>query len=75
MSLLFQGLTQQRLFKLALLASAIHATCSYAAQSESALLARTDNSQSPSETVMTVTAPEIKKQAGSKTSLSAADLQ
>lgn len=75
MSPLFQGLTQQRLFKRALLASAIHTTCSYAAGSESVPLALSDKTESQPDAVMTVTAPALKQQAGSKTSLSAADLQ
>ena len=74
MSRFFQGLTHQRLFKQALLASAIHTTCSYAAGSDSSPLALSDSSSS-ADTVMTVTAPRIKKQAGSRASLSAAELQ
>ena len=62
MSSLFQGMTQQRLCKVAILSSAIHAACSYAAGDN------TNNDQ-----VLTVTAP--KQQAGNKTTISASELQ
>ncbi|HAB23383.1 MAG TPA: TonB-dependent receptor, partial [Pantoea sp.] len=67
MSLMFQGLTQQRLCKIALLASSVHAACGYAA-SDSPLVDSTSG-----DAVMTVTAPKPK--AGNKTTLTAADLQ
>ncbi|WP_312142734.1 TonB-dependent receptor domain-containing protein [Pantoea septica] len=67
MSLMFQGLTQQRLCKIALLASSVHAACGYAA-SDSPLV-----DTASSDAVMTVTAPKPK--AGNKTTLTAADLQ
>ncbi|KNC17622.1 TonB-dependent receptor [Pantoea sp. RIT-PI-b] len=62
MSSLFQGLNQQRLFKVAILSSAIHAACSVAAS---------DNASN--EPVLTVTAP--KQQAGNKTTITAQELQ
>lgn len=67
MSSMFQGLTQQRLFKYALLASSIHAACGYAASDTLSA------EQRASDTVMTVTAPKPK--AGSKTTISASELQ
>ena len=75
MSPRFRRLTQPRLTQLALLATFINTTCTYAAGSESATLTLSDRYGSSAEPVMTVTAPEIKKTAGSKTSLSASDLQ
>ncbi len=69
MSSLFQGMTQQRLFKVAILSSAIHAACSYAAGDTLAVSDKT----SSSEPVLTVTAP--KQQAGNKTTISASELQ
>ncbi|MDT8850572.1 TonB-dependent receptor [Pantoea dispersa] len=72
MSLHLQGNFRQRLFNVAVLASAIHAACSYAA-SDSSTLARSAENNSSNEPVMTVTAP--KQQAGSKTTLTASDLQ
>ncbi|MGA4368237.1 TonB-dependent receptor domain-containing protein [Pantoea ananatis] len=62
MSLLPQGSTCQHLFRVAVLSSAVHAACSYAA-----------NNNAASEPTMTVIAP--KQQAGSKTTLTAGDLQ
>ena len=67
MSSMFQGLTQQRLCKIALLASSVHVACGYA---DSNTLAAEKNSSEP---VMTVTAP--KPDAGNKTTLTADDLQ
>ena len=75
MSLLFQGITPQRLFKTALIASAIHAACGYAASSNPSVLALSASKSSSSEPVMTVNAPQDEKRAGSKISLSAAELQ
>ncbi|MEC4256547.1 TonB-dependent receptor plug domain-containing protein, partial [Escherichia coli] len=75
MSLLFQGITPQRLFKTALIASAIHTACGYAASSDPSVLALSASKSSSSEPVMTVNAPQDEKRAGSKTSLSAAELR
>ena len=75
MSLLFQGITPQRLFKTALIASAIHTACGYAASSDPSVLALSDSKSSSSEPVMTVNAPQDEKRAGSKISLSAAELR
>lgn len=75
MSLLFQGITPQRLFKTALIASAIHAACGYAASSDPSVLALSASKSSSSEPVMIVNAPQDEKRAGSKTSLSAAELR
>lgn len=74
MSLNFQGFTSQRLFKTALIASAIHAACGYAA-SDDALLALSTAKSTSREPLMTVTAPETEKKAGSSTTLTAAELQ
>ncbi len=60
MSLNFQGFTSQRLFKTALIASAIHAACGYAA-SDDALLALSTAKSTSREPLMTVTAPETEK--------------
>ncbi|WP_455844475.1 TonB-dependent receptor domain-containing protein [Pantoea agglomerans] len=62
MSSLFQGTAQQRLFKVAILSSAIHAACSFAASDSTS-----------DEPVLTVTAP--KQQAGNKTTITAQELQ
>ncbi len=62
MSSLFQGTAQQRLFKVAILSSAIHAACSFAASDSTS-----------NEPVLTVTAP--KQQAGNKTTITAQELQ
>lgn len=62
MSSLFQGTAQQRLFKVAILSSAIHAACSFAASDSTS-----------NEPVLTVTAP--KPQAGNKTTITAQELQ
>lgn len=59
---LFQGTAQQRLFKVAILSSAIHAACSFAASDSIS-----------NEPVLTVTAP--KQQAGNKTTITAQELQ
>jgi len=67
MSSMFQGLTQQRLFKYALLASSIHAACGYAASDT------LSTEKGNSDAVMTVTAPKPK--AGNKTTISANELQ
>lgn len=67
MSSMFQGLTQQRLFKYALLASSVHAACGYAASDT------LSSDKSTSDTVMTVTAPKPK--AGNKTTISTFELQ
>ncbi|WP_243078984.1 TonB-dependent receptor [Pantoea sp. MQR6] len=75
MSLIFQGITPQRLFKTALIASAIHTACGYAASSDPSVLALSASKSSSSEPVMTVNAPQDEKRAGSKTSLSAAELR
>ena len=75
MSLLFQGITPQRLFKTALIASAIHTACGYTASSDPSVLALSASKSSSSEPVMTVNAPQDEKRAGSKTSLSAAELR
>lgn len=75
MSPRFQGSTQPRLFNIALLAALIHTTCAHAVDSESVRLARSDRNSSTAEPVMNVTAPETKKVAGSKTTLSASELQ
>lgn len=75
MSLLFQGITPQRLFKTALIASAIHTACGYAASSDPSVLALSASKSSSSEPVMTVNAPQDEKRAGSKISLSAAELR
>lgn len=75
MSLLFQGITPQRLFKTALIASAIHTACGYAASSDPSVLALSASKSSSNEPVMTVNAPQDEKRAGSKTSLSAAELR
>ncbi|MSE17132.1 hypothetical protein GKC49_19065, partial [Pantoea agglomerans] len=64
MSPRFRRLTQPRLTQLALLATFINTTCTYAAGSESATLTLSDRYGSSAEQVMTVTAPEIKKTAG-----------
>lgn len=74
MSSLFQGMTQQRLFKVAILSSAIHAACSYAA-SDNTTLALSSDKSTTAESVMTVTAPKLEKQAGSKSTITAADMQ
>ncbi|WP_370420190.1 TonB-dependent receptor domain-containing protein [Pantoea vagans] len=75
MSPRFRRLTQPRLSELALLATFINTTCTYAAGSEPATLTLSDRYGSSAEPVMTVNAPEIKQTAGSKTTLSASDLQ
>ncbi|MDL4914982.1 MAG: TonB-dependent receptor [Enterobacterales bacterium endosymbiont of Blomia tropicalis] len=75
MSSLFQGSTQQRLYKIALIASAIHTACGYAASTDNTVLALSSSKSATSEPVMTVTAPATEKQAGSKTTISAAELQ
>jgi len=75
MSLLFQGITPQRLFKTALIASAIHTACGYTASSDPSVLALSASKSSSNEPVMTVNAPQDEKRAGSKTSLSAAELR
>lgn len=76
MSPRFQGLTQPRLFKLAVLATLIHTSCASATDSESEkLLTRSGSASRGAEPVMTVTAPEVRKTAGSMTTLSASDLQ
>lgn len=75
MSLLFQGIRPQRLFKTALIASAIHTACGYAASSDPSVLALSASKSSSSEPVMTVNAPQDEKRAGSKTSISAAELR
>lgn len=75
MSSLFQGSTQQRLYKIALIASAIHTACGYAASIDNTVLALSSSKSATSEPVMTVTAPATEKQAGSKTTISAAELQ
>ncbi|MDQ1213638.1 TonB-dependent receptor domain-containing protein [Pantoea anthophila] len=75
MSPRFQGLTQPRLFKLAVLATLIHTSCASAADSESDRLTRSGSASHGAEPVMTVTAPEVRKKAGSTTTLSASDLQ
>jgi hemoglobin/transferrin/lactoferrin receptor protein len=75
MSLLFQGITPQRLFKTALIASAIHTACGYASSSDPSVLALSASKSSSSEPVMTVNAPQDEKRAGSKISLSAAELR
>lgn len=62
MSSLFQGTAQQRLFKVAILSSAIHVACSFAASDSTS-----------NEPVLTVTAP--KQQAGNKTTITAQELQ
>lgn len=62
MSSLFRGTAQQRLFKVAILSSAIHAACSFAASDSTS-----------NEPVLTVTAP--KQQAGNKTTITAQELQ
>ena len=62
MSSLFQGTAQQRLFKVAILSSAIHTACSFAASDSTS-----------NEPVLTVTAP--KQQAGNKTTITAQELQ
>ncbi|WP_293794392.1 TonB-dependent receptor [uncultured Pantoea sp.] len=62
MSSLFQGTAPQRLFKVAILSSAIHAACSFAASDSTS-----------NEPVLTVTAP--KQQAGNKTTITAQELQ
>lgn len=67
MSSMFQGFTQPRLCKIALLAASVHAACGYAASETPA------SEKSSADPVMTVTAPKPK--AGNKTTLSAADLQ
>lgn len=72
MSSLFQGMTQQRLFKVAILSSAIHAACSYAASDDTTLAVSSEKS-SYSEPSLTVTAP--KQQAGNKTTITASELQ
>ncbi|MGK3111618.1 TonB-dependent receptor domain-containing protein [Candidatus Pantoea formicae] len=72
MSSLFQGMTQQRLFKVAILSSAIHAACSYAA-SDDTTLAVSSEKFTYSEPSLTVTAP--KQQAGNKTTITASELQ
>jgi len=64
---MFQGFTQPRLCKIALLAASVHAACGYAASETPA------SEKSSADPVMTVTAPKPK--AGNKTTLSAADLQ
>ena len=75
MSSLFSGLTHQRLFKTAILASAIHAACGYAASTDSSALAVSTDKTTTAEPVLTVTAPKIEKQAGSKSTITAADMQ
>ena len=72
MSSLFQGMAQQRLFKVAILSSAIHAACSYAASDNTALAVSAEKS-TYSEPSLTVTAP--KQQAGNKTTITASELQ
>jgi hemoglobin/transferrin/lactoferrin receptor protein len=72
MSSLFQGMTQQRLFKVAILSSAIHAACSYAA-SDNTTLAVSSDKATRNEATLTVTAP--KQQAGNKTTITASELQ
>ncbi|ORM67111.1 TonB-dependent receptor domain-containing protein [Pantoea rwandensis] len=72
MSSLFQGMTQQRLFKVAILSSAIHAACSYAASDDTTLAVSSEKS-TYSEPSLTVTAP--KQQAGNKTTITASELK
>ncbi|NIF03745.1 TonB-dependent receptor [Pantoea sp. Acro-805] len=72
MSSLFQGMAQQRLFKVAILSSAIHAACSYAASDDTTLAVSSEKS-TYSEPSLTVTAP--KQQAGNKTTITASELQ
>lgn len=62
MSSILQGTTRQRFFRVAVLSSAIHAACSFAASDSSG-----------NEPVMTVTAPE--QQAGNKTTITQQELQ
>lgn len=59
MSSLFQGFTQQRLFKVAILSSAIHAACSYAASDEPVLIVTAPKQQAGNKT--TITAQELQK--------------
>ena len=59
MSSLFQGFTQQRLFKVAILSSAIHAACSYAASDEPVLTVTAPKQQAGNKT--TITAQELQK--------------
>ncbi|WP_313686805.1 TonB-dependent receptor domain-containing protein [Pantoea sp.] len=75
MSPIFQGFTSQRLFKTAVLASAIHAACGYAATSDNQDLAISGKKTTTNEPVMTVTAPKQPLVAGSRTTLSAEELQ
>ncbi|WP_017349726.1 TonB-dependent receptor domain-containing protein [Pantoea sp. A4] len=72
MSSIIQGLTTQRLFKTAILASAIHAACGYAATSQD--LAISDKKSAGNEPVLTVTAP-LEKKPGSRTVITADQLQ
>lgn len=59
MSSLFQGFTQQRLFKVAILSSAIHAACSFAASDEAELTVTAPKQQAGNKT--TITAQELQK--------------
>ncbi|NIF23159.1 TonB-dependent receptor domain-containing protein [Candidatus Pantoea multigeneris] len=72
MSSIIQGLTTQRLFKTAILASAIHAACGYAATSQD--LAISDKKSAGNDPVLTVTAP-LEKKPGSRTVITADQLQ
>jgi hemoglobin/transferrin/lactoferrin receptor protein len=74
MSSIKQGFSQQRIFKTAVLAAAIHAACGYAATTNQELSISAKKNASD-ETVMTVTAPIEKKKAGSRTVITADELQ
>jgi hemoglobin/transferrin/lactoferrin receptor protein len=59
MSSFFQGMAQQRLFNVALLSSALHAACSYAASDEAVLTVTAPKQQAGNKT--TITAQELQK--------------
>ncbi|MDR7344155.1 hemoglobin/transferrin/lactoferrin receptor protein [Pantoea alhagi] len=69
MSSLFQGMTRQRLFNVAILSAAIHAACSYAASDNTAIL------QQPADNEPTLTVIAPKQQAGNKTTITASELR
>ncbi|WP_415175756.1 TonB-dependent receptor domain-containing protein [Pantoea sp.] len=75
MSTFIQGSAAQRLFRITLLASAIHIACSYAASDDNQNLTISEKKSTTTEEVMIVTAPKLPLKAGSRTTVSAAELQ
>ncbi|WP_279026115.1 TonB-dependent receptor domain-containing protein [Gibbsiella quercinecans] len=76
----YQGYTKQRLMKLAVLAAAIHCACGYAATVASTGSNTQDQTTTAKKTAntdadITVTATPLPKEAGSKTTITAAQMQ